>query len=596
MSEAVSTNNNGGPVAPKDPTKKRPFFFILQNKEIFGAPQVDGRFCQFLYMDMGRLTDAAKLSGNVADEEMIENLKTRAGLQKMVHSIGVSVSAKDPEKTVKFIAEMYPNNPGEEATSIVADIRMDGMETVIELGEVAWKDADRELGQIRFEFGSEGIQATADVRFYLNDGFEAPPQPEQTTVEFGSDTYRKMLEKSLMKLGNTQRLKRAIEKARSGEDVTLGFIGGSITQGAGAIPINEKCYARVFYEDFLNRYMNGGECTLVKAGVGGTPSELGMIRFERDVLRDGDKEPDIIVIEFAVNDEGDETKGVCYESLVRKALSLPWKPAVVLLFAVFSNDWNLQDRLSPVGEKYDLPMVSVLDAVSPQFPLSPSEGRVISKNQFFYDIYHPSNLGHQIMSDCLSYLIDTVSGEASAFAGDNAQAAGSGADALEKDLDLSGITPAIGADFEDVVLLDKKELGRLSGVFGIKELKEGAFAGTDEDLQCVELDKEIEMTPEFPYNWCRPENSESAEPFKMTLTCKKLLLIFKDSAAASHGTAEVFVDGKKVLDADPHINGWTHCNAVILLNEKESAEREVVIKMKEGHEDKKFTILGFGVA
>ena len=79
----------------------------------------------------------------------------------------------------------------------------------------------------------------------------------------------------------------------------------------------------------------------IKAGVGGTPSELGMIRFDRDVLRDG-QQPDIVVIEFAVNDEGDETKGDCYESLVRKVLNLPWKPAVILLFSVFANDWNLK--------------------------------------------------------------------------------------------------------------------------------------------------------------------------------------------------------------------------------------------------------------
>ncbi len=58
-----------------------------------------------------------------------------------------------------------------------------------------------------------------------------------------------------------------------------------------------------------------------------------------------------------MNDEGDETKGDCYESLVRKVLKLPWRPAVVLLFSVFANDWNLQERLQPVGRHYDLPMV-----------------------------------------------------------------------------------------------------------------------------------------------------------------------------------------------------------------------------------------------
>ena len=84
--------------------------------------------------------------------------------------------------------------------------------------------------------------------------------------------------------------------------------------------------------------------------MGGTPSELGMLRFERDVVRDGVL-PDLVVIEFAVNDEGDETKGRCYESLVRKVLALPNHPAVILLFAVFASDWNLQTRLAPVGGK-----------------------------------------------------------------------------------------------------------------------------------------------------------------------------------------------------------------------------------------------------
>ena len=106
----------------------------------------------------------------------------------------------------------------------------------------------------------------------------------------------------------------------------------------------------------------------IKAGVGGTPSELGMIRFDRDVLRDG-QQPDIVVIEFAVNDEGDETKGDCYESLVRKVLNLPWNRQSYCFFPYLLMIWNLQDRLSPVGKLYDLPMVSVLDAVSPQFAL-----------------------------------------------------------------------------------------------------------------------------------------------------------------------------------------------------------------------------------
>ena len=111
-----------------------------------------------------------------------------------------------------------------------------------------------------------------------------------------------------MNMGNAYRIRKAIEKTRAGKEVTLAYIGGSITQGAGATPINTECYAYKSYQLFQKRFSAKNNVKFIKAGVGGTPSELGMIRFDRDVLRDG-QQPDIVVIEFAVNDEGDETKG-----------------------------------------------------------------------------------------------------------------------------------------------------------------------------------------------------------------------------------------------------------------------------------------------
>lgn len=150
---------------------------------------------------------------------------------------------------------------------------------------------------------------------------------------------------------------------------------------------------------------------MIKAGVGGTPSELGMIRFDRDVLR-GEEQPDLVVIEFAVNDEGDETKGDCYESLVRKVLNLPWKPAVVLLFSVFANDWNLQERLKPVGYCYDLPMVSIRDAVSPQFQMPKGQGRVLTKISSFMICFIQTiwgtRLWRTVCSICLNNAISGI--------------------------------------------------------------------------------------------------------------------------------------------------------------------------------------------
>ena len=124
---------------------------------------------------------------------------------------------------------------------------------------------------------------------------------------------------------------------------------------------------------------------------------------------------------------------------------------------------------------------------------------------------------------------------------------------------------------------------------------EGSFDSIDKQLQMVEMDSEITPVPEFPFNWAHDENSKGKRSFSIQLTCSKLLLLFKDSDRPEYGTAEVLVDGQKMYEADPLKVGWTHCNAAIVFNDKSSKSHVIVVRMKEGFEDKKFTILGFGV-
>jgi hypothetical protein len=85
------------------------------------------------------------------------------------------------------------------------------------------------------------------------------------------------------------------------------------------------------------------------------------------------------------------------------------------------------------------------------------------------------------------------------------------------------------------------------------------------------------------------------KPFTMTLRCKRLLLIYKDSGSSKFGTATIKVDGKLVKTADPQLIKWTHCHASILFSEPESSLHTIEIAMADGHSDKCFTILGFGV-
>ena len=87
-----------GPAAPKDPEKKRPYFYIMKDKEIFGAKQEDGSAIHFVYESDGRLINSAQIVGNITDENMLRLLETVEGFGKLVHSIGVSVETDNPKE------------------------------------------------------------------------------------------------------------------------------------------------------------------------------------------------------------------------------------------------------------------------------------------------------------------------------------------------------------------------------------------------------------------------------------------------------------------------------------------------------------------
>lgn len=573
------------PKAPKDPEKKRKSFYIMRNKQVAGSPQADGRGIQVIFLNDERLVSFARIAGGISDEGTLDLLHTAAGFRRLVYAMGVSVETENPREITTFVLQMYGKaDPYVTGTQYEAAVRADGMEHMIKLSDVDWSEDDDTPGQMRFEFAKANTLAKVTVRLYLQDGFDAPEPEQEEPVDFGNPAYGKMLERSLMQVGNCDRLRRVIRKARAGEETNVAFIGGSITQGAGAIPINEQCYAWKAFQGFCQLCGRGTDDNVryVKAGIGGTSSELGMVRYSRDVCSDGEISPDLVVVEFAVNDEGDETGGESFECLVRKILKGPKEPAVILLFSVFSNDVNLQERLSKVGKAYGLPMVSLKDCVVEQFYLKPDTGRVISKNQYFYDVYHPSNAGHTVMADCLLHLLkvaDSGDGETSPAGGRVAQNVTQPADYPEN------VAPVYGIEFTDIRLFDRKNAE------GIAEIDCGDFSGTDRDLQAVERDRNLFRTPQFTDNWMHTSGSR---PFCMDIECSALLIVEKDSASPKAGCIEAIVDGEKVRVIDPKEVGWVHCNALILSRGMERRKHHVEIRMAEGDEDKQFTILGFG--
>ena len=130
---------------------------------------------------------------------------------------------------------------------------------------------------------------------------------------WAEDVYTSdMLDRALLSTGNTERLHRVIEKARSGAPVSIVYLGGSITEGEGSHPKATKCYAYLSAQKFAERFMvERSQLKYFNMGIGGTPSVLGLARCEQDVLS---HQPDIVFVEYAVNDGVDAINAMYYES------------------------------------------------------------------------------------------------------------------------------------------------------------------------------------------------------------------------------------------------------------------------------------------
>ncbi len=371
------------------------------------------------------------------------------------------------------------------------------------------------------------------------------------------DWYQAMLDRSVMYKGNNARLKKVIEKARSGETVNIATLGGSITEGANATPWTLG-YAYRFAEKFAAEYgVNGGEnINYANAGIGGTPSALGVIRYDRDVVEALGAEPDLFVIEFEVNDYAEATNGRAYESLVYQVLSQSNDAAVIMVFAVRSDMWNVQDEHYPIAIRYGIPVVAIRNAVEPAI----TNGE-LDKKEFFSDEYHPTNYGHDIMSDCIMQMVRVL-------------------DAAEADEMKPLAEKAIkGRNFVGTKMIDSTTEGIV--------IQTGAFTKVDSEIQRFST----KMLPSFPNNWMH-DSEGGNDSFKMTLNCKNLLMNYKTGSGA-FGMAEVYVDGVLVKSLNG-AGGWNNSNVVLLIDEAEAAEHVVEIRMAEGQEDKAFTIYAFG--
>ena len=402
------------------------------------------------------------------------------------------------------------------------------------------------LGGCGSKTDDAGTSETSEATTVVTTAVSADENAVDPSVPFDLEggVTDKMYNRALLSEGNTSRLAAAMEKAKNGESITVAAIGGSITQGAAASSTN-SCYASRFFSWWQEKFPEC-EVNTVNAGIGGTDSYLGVHRADEQLLS---YNPDVVVIEFSVNDTDKTMNKYSYDSLVRKVLSAENEPAVILLFTTQEDGTSLQDVHKEIGKAYDLPMISYREAVYPEVAAGTINWKDISP-----DNIHPNDIGHGIIGQLLSRYLDGI-----------------------YDSDTASLAAEVTAFDTEGYTNDYYKNAKLVNASQIEYTADGFEVGQNK------------VYTQFPENWI----TEGGGTLSFDVECQNIGILYLKTTDGKSGTYEVYVDGERKgkLEGD-FSGGWgNYAFPKQVLLAKDTEKHTVEIKPAEGSEDKGITIL-----
>jgi lysophospholipase L1-like esterase len=203
-------------------------------------------------------------------------------------------------------------------------------------------------------------------------------------------------------------LGRTFEKLRAEGKLTVGYLGGSITAGSGASKPDASY--RALTTIWLRDQFPTAEVTEINAAIGGTGSDLGAFRCQRDLLSG---KPDLVFIEFAVNDGATPEARVLrsMEGIVRQIWRANSETEIVFIYAMHRTAMAaIYDRgqIPPavawherVAEAYGIPSINVGEAL-----WKVEHDGLASWADLLPDNVHPSDRGYGIYARTIAAFLD----------------------------------------------------------------------------------------------------------------------------------------------------------------------------------------------
>jgi lysophospholipase L1-like esterase len=189
-------------------------------------------------------------------------------------------------------------------------------------------------------------------------------------------------------------------KAQAGERLSVVFFGASLTWGANATDHQHTSY-RARMAERLEEHYPKAHFRYHDAGLGGTPSQLGVFRLDRDCLR---FKPDLVFLDFSANDDiysDDPESSASYEAIVR-TLTEAGVPVVQVLFPF---KWNIGREQLPkmkrrtihqkISQAYGTGVGDAIELVIERV----ASGAVKADQLWDTDPVHPGDEGYRLFAE-----------------------------------------------------------------------------------------------------------------------------------------------------------------------------------------------------
>ncbi|MDE6530267.1 MAG: SGNH/GDSL hydrolase family protein [Lachnospiraceae bacterium] len=351
-----------------------------------------------------------------------------------------------------------------------------------------------------------------------------------TPTDTGNLTVtEEMIDTGIQNPGNLYRLMNVMERAAHGEEITIAYIGGSITDGSNAFPKGTSCYAYLstkWWEDtFPDATIN-----YINAGIGATDSYLGVHRLQDDVLV---YEPDLVITEFSVNDYRSWNKET-YESLLRAILLSDNEPAVIALLLGTEQEYNYATEHAQAAFKLNVSTINYAAVLSE----GRKNGTLSWEDVGDPDGVHPANGGHALIAHLLTQFYCST---------------------------LSEINTAVYPEYvvtEDTLTRSRFENADLLYASDITPVAMDGFAQTDIPSALSHTD-----------GWA----TTTGGTISFEITSCEAGIVFYQTTDGMSGQYDVYVDGVCVttIDAD-YSGGWGSCCDYVECYKNDNSESHLI--------------------